>query len=161
TSSTAGSGSRPGTRRPARPRGRAGAWPRPRRGTAGAPPGGGWSGRRPPTIEAEGRSMVETKDQMWKVAEETTPQRIEDLVKAGANPVGLDVGTSKVVASRRQGREIQSTSQLNAFLPVAYTPFTERTLQQSDIHYYRDGDELVIYGTSTERFANMFNAESH
>jgi hypothetical protein len=104
--------------------------------------------------------MAETKDHMWKVVEEA-PERIEDLVKAGANPVGLDVGTSKVVASRRQGREIQSTSQLNAFLPVAYTPFTERTLQQSDIHYYRDGDELVIYGTSTERFANMFNAEAH
>jgi hypothetical protein len=112
-------------------------------------------------MEAEDKSMVENKDHLWKVATEAAPERIEDLVKPGASPVGLDVGTSKVVVSRRQAREIQSASQLNAFLPVAYTPFTERTLQQqSDIHYFRDGDELVIYGTATERFANMFNAEA-
>jgi actin-like ATPase involved in cell morphogenesis len=112
-------------------------------------------------MEAEDKSMVENKDHLWKVATEAAPERIEDLVKPGANPVGLDVGTSKVVVSRRQAREIHSAAQLNAFLPVAYTPFTERTLQQqNDIHYFRDGDELVIYGTATERFANMFNAEA-
>ena len=104
--------------------------------------------------------MAENKDHLWKVAEES-PDRIEDLVKAGASPLGLDVGTSKVVASRARGKEIQSATQLNAFIPTKWSPFTEKTIQgQSDIAYYRDGDEIVIYGSATERFANMFNAEA-
>jgi actin-like ATPase involved in cell morphogenesis len=31
-------------------------------------------------------------------------------------------------------------------------------LGQNEISYYREGDELIIYGTATEKFANMFNA---
>jgi hypothetical protein len=104
--------------------------------------------------------MAENKDQLWKVADEAQ-DRIENLVPAGTNPVGLDVGTSKVVASRRSAKEIQSFAQLNAFLTVKWSPFTERTIQgQPDIHYYRDGDEIIIFGSATERFANMFNAET-
>jgi actin-like ATPase involved in cell morphogenesis len=103
--------------------------------------------------------MPENKEHLWKVAEEAH-ERIESLVSPGSNPMGLDVGTSKVVAARKSGKEIQSASQLNAFIPVPYSPVTERTIQaQSDISYFRDGDELIIYGTATERFANMFNAE--
>jgi 6,7-dimethyl-8-ribityllumazine synthase len=102
--------------------------------------------------------MPENKDHLWKVAEEAQ-DKIENLV-SGSNPVGLDVGTSKLVAARKSGNQIQSAAQLNAFIPVAFSPFTEKTIQQqSDITYFRDGDELVIYGTATERFANMFNAE--
>ena len=104
--------------------------------------------------------MSENKDHLWKAPEETA-DKLEDLVKGGSHPVGIDVGTSKVVVSRRGGKEVACQSQLNAFIPVPYSPVTERTIQQqSDIHYYRDGDELVIFGTATERFANMFNAEA-
>jgi hypothetical protein len=104
--------------------------------------------------------MAENKDHLWKVADEAS-DRIEDLVKSGANPLGLDVGTSKVVASRRSGKDTQCATQLNAFIPVKWSPFTERTIQgQSDIAYFRDGEEIVIYGSATERFANMFNAEA-
>jgi hypothetical protein len=105
--------------------------------------------------------MTETKEQQfWKVAEDSQ-ERIEDLVKPGSHPLGLDVGTSKIVAARRNGRELQSATQLNAFIPVPFSPFTERTLQnQADLSYFRDGEDLVIYGSATERFANMFNAEA-
>jgi hypothetical protein len=102
--------------------------------------------------------MPESKDHLWKVAEEAQ-DKIESLV-SGTNPVGLDVGTSKCVAAKKSGNHIQTAAQLNAFIPVPYSPFTEKTIQgQNDITYFRDGDELVIYGTATERFANMFNAE--
>jgi actin-like ATPase involved in cell morphogenesis len=104
--------------------------------------------------------MAENKDHLWK-APEDVPERLEDLVKPGSHPLGVDVGTSKVVVSRRGGKDVTSTAQLNAFIPVPYSPVTERTIQQqSDIHYFRDGDELVIFGSATERFANMFNAEA-
>jgi len=104
--------------------------------------------------------MAENKDHLWKSPEEA-PEKIEDLVKGGSHPVGIDVGTSKVVVSRRGGKDVACASQLNAFIPVPYSPVTERTIQQqSDIHYYRDGDEIIIFGSATERFANMFNAEA-
>jgi hypothetical protein len=104
--------------------------------------------------------MEERKDQLWKVAQEAE-ERIEELDKAGANPVGLDVGTSKVVASRKKAKGIETASQLNAFIPIPYSRFTETILGQSDIAYYHDGEELVIFGTATEKFANMFNADVH
>jgi len=102
--------------------------------------------------------MEKGKDHLWKVAQEAE-ERIDDLVKAGSNPMGLDVGTSKVVAARRRGKDIESAAQLNAFIPVPYSRFTETILGQNGIAYYRDGEELVIFGTATEKFANMFNAE--
>ncbi len=102
--------------------------------------------------------MNERKDHLWKVAQEAE-ERIDDLVKAGSNPMGLDVGTSKIVAARRRGKDIESAAQLNAFIPVPYSRFTENILGQNGIAYYREGDELIIYGSATEKFANMFNAE--
>ena len=100
--------------------------------------------------------MDERKDHLWKVAQEAE-ERIEDLMKAGSNPVGLDVGTSKVVAAKRKGKEIDTGAQLNAFIPVPYSRFTETILGQNEISYYREEGELIIWGTATERFANMFN----
>ncbi len=101
----------------------------------------------------------ERKDHLWKVAQEAE-ERIDDLMKTGASPMGLDVGTAKIVASRRKAKDIECAAQLNAFIPVPYSKFTETILGQNDIAYYREGGELVIYGTDTERFANMFNAEA-
>jgi actin-like ATPase involved in cell morphogenesis len=102
--------------------------------------------------------MEERKDHLWKVAEEAE-QRLDDLDKA-TQPMGLDVGTAKVAVARRKGKNIETAWQLNAFIPVPYSRFTESTLGQNDISYYRDGEELVIYGTATARFANMFNADT-
>ena len=105
--------------------------------------------------------MAESKDHLWK-AQDGSPEPLEELVKTGAHPVGLDVGTSKVVAARAGAKNVACASQLNAFIPVPYSPVTERTIeQQSEIHHFRDGGEIVIYGSATERFANMFNAETH
>jgi hypothetical protein len=100
--------------------------------------------------------MSERKDHLWKVAQEAE-ERIDDLVTT--NPYGVDVGTSKIVAARRRSKDIETADQLNAFIPVPYSRFKENTLGQNDISYYRDGGSLVIYGSATERFANMFNAE--
>jgi hypothetical protein len=101
----------------------------------------------------------QSRDHLWKVAQEAE-ERIDDLMKAGEHPAGIDVGTSKIVAARRKGkaRDVETAAQLNAFIPIPYSKFTETILGQNDISYYREGDELVIYGTATEKFANMFNA---
>ena len=101
--------------------------------------------------------VEERKDHLWKVAQEVE-DRIDDLEKAGVHPMGCDVGTSKVVAARQKNRTIETGAQLNAFIPVPWSRFTENILGQNQIAYYRDNGDLVIYGTATERFANMFNA---
>ncbi|MCU0242385.1 MAG: cell division FtsA domain-containing protein, partial [Vicinamibacteria bacterium] len=94
----------------------------------------------------------------WTVADSP----IETLLRSG--PYGVDVGTSKIVAARGkgtgQGHEAEMVIQLNAFIPVPYSRVTEMTLEQNGIPHYRDNEELVVYGTPTERFANMFNAEA-
>ena len=102
--------------------------------------------------------MEDRKDHLWKVAQEAE-ERIEDLVKAGAHPVGVDVGTSKIVVAKRKNKDMDTQAQLNAFIPVPYSRFTENILGQNEITYYREGDELIIFGTPSEKFANMFNAE--
>jgi actin-like ATPase involved in cell morphogenesis len=105
-------------------------------------------------------SMDERSDRLWKVASEAVDEGRPEEPKAGTNPLGLDVGTSKVVAARRRGKEIETAAQLNAFIAVPYSRFTETILGQNDISYFREDDELVIYGSATDRFANMFNADS-
>lgn len=88
-----------------------------------------------------------------------SPDKLEDLVQSTTHPIGLDIGTSKIVAARKHGNDIRSSAELNAFIQVPYSKFTERTLAKNDIPYYRDEGDLVIFGEATERFANMFNAE--
>jgi actin-like ATPase involved in cell morphogenesis len=103
--------------------------------------------------------MDERKDHLWKVADEAS-DRIDSLMNdTASNPVGLDVGTSKVVSARRKGKEIDTGAQLNAFIPVPYSRFTENILAHNEISYYRENDELIIFGSATEKFANMFNAD--
>ena len=51
--------------------------------------------------------MDERKDHLWKVAQEVE-DRIDDLEKTGAHPMGCDVGTSKVVAARQKNRNIET-----------------------------------------------------
>lgn len=79
---------------------------------------------------------------------------------AAATRIGLDVGTSKVVTARGDSKSSESASQLNAFLAVPYTSLAQNTLQQNGIAYYRENDELIVYGSASEQFAHMFNAES-
>jgi hypothetical protein len=73
--------------------------------------------------------------------------------------IGLDVGTSKVVAARGDSHRSDTDAQLNAFFALPYSSLHESTLQQSKIPFYREGDELVVYGSASEQFAHMFNAE--
>jgi hypothetical protein len=73
---------------------------------------------------------------------------------------GLDVGTSKVVTARGDSKHADTDAQLNAFVAVPFTSLTQNTLQQNGVSHYREGDELIVYGTSSEKFAHMFNAEA-
>ncbi len=103
--------------------------------------------------------MRERKDHLWKPGA-ASQEEIEKLVETSSNPIGLDVGTSKIAVARQTGNDVKASSELNAFFQVPHSRFTEKILEQNQITNYREGDELVIYGTATDRFANMFNAEA-
>ena len=45
-------------------------------------------------------------------------------------------------------------------MTTSWPSWDARGPEQNQISNYREDDELVIYGTATERFANMFNAEA-
>lgn len=73
--------------------------------------------------------------------------------------IGLDVGTSKVVLARGDSTRSDTKAQLNAFFTLPYQALHETTLQQNHVPFYREGEELVVYGSHSEKFAHMFNAE--
>lgn len=74
-----------------------------------------------------------------------------------AGAVGLDVGTSRIVmAGGSNGHKAQS--QLNAFVGVPFSKMTEAILQQNKMVYHRNGKELFVFGSDSERFASFFNA---
>lgn len=73
--------------------------------------------------------------------------------------IGLDVGTSKVVTARGDSAKSATSTQLNAFFVVPYSSLHETTLQQNRVPFFREGEELVVYGSAAEKFAHMFNAE--
>ncbi len=80
--------------------------------------------------------------------------------RASAKPVGLDLGTSSIVAARQNGQGIRSKSELNAFLELPSSRFTEQILDQNQIDFVRDNGHLVVFGNGAFKFANMFNAET-
>jgi len=79
---------------------------------------------------------------------------------AHGDAVGLDLGTSSVVSARRNGRGIHATTELNAFIELPTSKFTEQILQQNEIDFVRENGHLVVYGNGAFRFANMFNTET-
>ncbi len=101
-------------------------------------------------------------DQRYTRVPDNADELIDQLASApqGNHPVGIDVGTSKIVSAWPHTNRVDTAAQLNAFIPVPYSKFTQRTLDQNAISYFQEGDELVIYGTATEKFANMFNANA-
>ncbi|HMD49225.1 MAG TPA: hypothetical protein VKG79_09010 [Bryobacteraceae bacterium] len=74
--------------------------------------------------------------------------------------IGLDVGTSRIVAAHRQEKDVVCETQLNAFVTIPFTKLTENVLKKERIpHMTRDG-EITVYGDESERFANLFHKET-
>ncbi|MGH9318900.1 MAG: hypothetical protein ACRD21_15945 [Vicinamibacteria bacterium] len=89
-----------------------------------------------------------------------SPRRAPPVSSSHGEPVGLDLGTSTVVSARKNGRGIEATSELNAFLELPTSRFTEQILRQNEIDFVRENGHLVVYGNGAFKFANMFNTET-
>lgn len=76
-------------------------------------------------------------------------------------PLGLDVGTSRIVLSRGAGSGAKTDTQLNAFVSVPFSKFTESILKQNKVNYHLNGGrEIFIFGNESEKFADFFNTDA-
>jgi hypothetical protein len=75
------------------------------------------------------------------------------------SPLGLDVGTSRLVVARQAEDEFRFESQLNAFVNIPFSKMTENVLKKERVPHAVEGSQMVVYGNESERFAAMLNTE--
>ena len=73
--------------------------------------------------------------------------------------VGLDVGTSRIVAARQADQQIQYQTQLNAFVTIPYSKMTQNVLLKENVPHSVEGEEIVVHGNESEKFADMLNKD--
>jgi hypothetical protein len=75
-------------------------------------------------------------------------------------PLGLDVGTSRIVVARNTGAGYQYDAQLNAFLTLPHSRLTERLLEREGVFHEVKGSEILVAGNDAQKFAEVFHAET-
>ena len=83
-----------------------------------------------------------------------------DDMERPVGPVGLDVGTSHIVAALNKHNYVYSVQDLNAFFTVPNAKFAKNILSQKEIKYYENEHQYYIIGDSAQSFANMFNVNT-
>jgi hypothetical protein len=80
--------------------------------------------------------------------------------KTTTGPIGLDVGTSRIVVARREDKQYRFEAQLNAFITLPWSNLTESLLRQEGVFHEVEGDEIVVAGNDAQKFAEVFHAET-
>jgi HEAT repeat protein len=80
--------------------------------------------------------------------------------KISNGPIGLDVGTSRIVVARREEKKYQFEAQLNAFITLPWSKLTENLLRQEGVFHEVEGDEIVVAGNDAQKFAEVFHVET-
>lgn len=75
-------------------------------------------------------------------------------------PVGLDIGTSRIVVARCDEKKYRYESQLNAFLTLPYSKLAESLLAREKVFHEVRGSEIVVAGDDAEKFAEVFHVET-
>jgi hypothetical protein len=78
----------------------------------------------------------------------------------GSTPVGLDVGTSRIVAAWPSDTGYIYRSELNSFVTLPGSKFTEAVLRKENVPHMVRGNEILVQGNESERFAELLGAES-
>jgi hypothetical protein len=75
-------------------------------------------------------------------------------------PIGLDVGTSRIVVARSVDKNYQYDMQLNAFLTLPYSKLAEGLLQRENVFHEVRDSEIVVAGNDAQKFAEVFHVET-
>ena len=78
----------------------------------------------------------------------------------GSTPVGLDVGTSRIVAAWPNETGYVYRSELNSFVTLPYSKFTENVLRKENVPHTVRASEILVQGNESERFADLLGAEA-
>jgi hypothetical protein len=79
---------------------------------------------------------------------------------ASASPIGLDIGTSRIVMARHSSEEYAFASELNAFVALPFRKMTRSMLTRENIPHRTVGSEILVYGNESERLADLFHMET-
>lgn len=78
--------------------------------------------------------------------------------------IGLDVGTSRIVAAARHGEEFKFQSQLNAFVQIPWSKMTESSLKREGVPYVVHGEtvdkSIIVPGNESTRFSDLLQLET-
>jgi hypothetical protein len=74
--------------------------------------------------------------------------------------IGLDVGTSRIVAALQNGNEYEYRSQLNAFVSIPWSRMTEASLRRESVPHVVQEGNIVVHGNESARFADLLQSES-
>lgn len=77
----------------------------------------------------------------------------------GSTPVGLDVGTSRIVAAWPTDERYVYRSELNSFVALPNSRFTESVLRKENVPHTVRPPEILVQGNESERFADLLGAE--
>src|SRR5579885_42917 len=75
-------------------------------------------------------------------------------------PLGLDVGTSRIVVARNADKKYQYDTELNAFLTIPYSKLAESLLQREKVFHEVQGSEILVAGNDAQKFAEVFHVET-
>jgi hypothetical protein len=75
-------------------------------------------------------------------------------------PLGLDIGTSRIVVARNGDKKYQYDSQLNAFLTIPYSKLAESLLQRENVFHEVQGADIIVAGDDAQKFAEVFHVET-
>src|SRR5580704_2685584 len=89
-----------------------------------------------------------------------TGKGVMNNVEDYTQPLGLDVGTSRIVVARAKGKTQEYEAQLNAFLTLPYSKLAESLLQRENVFEEVQGADIVVGGNDAERFAEVFHVET-
>jgi hypothetical protein len=75
-------------------------------------------------------------------------------------PIGLDIGTSRIVAARNADRVFRYSAQLNAFITLPYSKLTLSLLERENVFHEVQGQDIVVVGDDAQKFAEVFHVET-
>jgi len=75
-------------------------------------------------------------------------------------PIGLDVGTSRIVVARTGDRKYRYDTQLNAFLTLPHSKLAVSLLERENVFHEVKGSEIVVSGNDAQKFAEVFHTET-
>ncbi len=74
-------------------------------------------------------------------------------------PLGIDIGTSRICLARREEGQYRFETQLNAFVSIPHSAITESVLKKEKIPHSMSSGEIVVHGNESEKLAELLGIE--